>query len=152
MGISAAGYAAAALAVSVVGTVYSISQQNAAAEEQAKANKKGQQLQQKRANLATSRERAKQVRQGRIARAQALAQSQSGEATGGSGLAGVQANIGGAAVRSANFLNQNQQISSEISNLNIKTSSKVAKHGTRAAIGAGIASVAQTSTSVFGQE
>ena len=138
--------------VSVAATVYSIDQQQDAAQEAAKANKKNQQLQQKKANVATARERAKQVRQSRIARASALAQSQSGEATGGSGLAGVQANIGGAAARSASFLNKNQEISSEISNLNIKSSSKVAKLQSNAAVGAGIASVANTASGVFGQE
>ena len=138
--------------ISVAATVYSMDQQQQAAEDQAKANRKSQKLQQKKADIATARERAKQVRASRIARASALAQSQSGEATGGSGLAGAQANIGGSAAKSAQFLNQNAQISSEISNLNIATSKKVAKHGSNAAVGAGVAAVAGTGSDIFGAE
>lgn len=138
--------------VSVAATAYSVYEQNEAAEEASKAAKKRGKLTQKKANLATARERAKQVRASRIARASALAQSQSGEATGGSGLAGAQANIGGSAAKSAQFLNQNQQISSEISNLNITSGAKVAKHQSNAALGAGVAAVANTGGSVFGEE
>lgn len=153
MGISTAGYIAIGLAgFGTAATLYSMDQQQQAAKAQSKANRKSQQLQQKRADVATARERAKQVRASRIARASALAQSTSGEATGGSGLAGVQANIGGSAAKSAQFLNQNQQISSEISNLNISTSRKVAKHTGRAAVGAGATAVAATANSLIAPE
>ncbi len=135
--------------VSLVMGAYAAKKNQVAADYAADAAEHREKLEQKRADISTARERTKQVRQARIARAQALSQSQAGAGTGGSGLAGTQANIGGSASRSAQFLGQNQALSSEISDLNISSSAQVAKHKSQAAVGAGISSIASTALPLF---
>ncbi len=137
------------IGLSLVTGAYGIKKSQDAADEGADAAERREKIEQKRADISTARERTKQVRQARIARAQALSQSQSGAGTGGSGLAGTQANIGGSASRSAQFLGQNQALSSEISDLNISSGAKVAKYKSQAALGAGIASAANTALPLF---
>jgi len=74
---------------------------------------------QKQADIATQRERIKQVRTARIKRAQAAAAATVGGGTGGSGLIGVQSNVQQQLGSNLSFLDQNQALSSEISSLNI---------------------------------
>jgi len=134
--------------VAVAGTLYSLDQQKEAAKEQQKRQEKSAKLQQKRADVSTARERAKQVRQARAQRATALASSQSGEGTGGSGLAGAQANIGSQTGSNLSFLSKNQQISKQLSDLNVSSAGSISRANTRAAAGSGVASIATSVGSV----
>ena len=128
------GFTVAAV-VAVAGAAYVADQQQELAEEQAKANEKREALNQRRADVSSARERAKQVRQARAQRAAALAQAQSGEGTGGSGLQGAQANIGAQAGSNVQFLGAQRQISGELSALNVSTANRQARIRGRAAIG-----------------
>ena len=133
---------------SAAATVYGVNQQNKAAEAAAKNARKVENLQQKRADVTTARARAKQVREARIKRAQAIAQGQGDAGSGGSGLVGAQANISGSLNNNIAFLNKNQAISTEISNLNISSAKSSAKHGSRANNAAAASTVFDTAASL----
>ena len=128
MGVTAA-------VVAIAGAAYSYEQQRKAASAQERALREQNKIEEKRADITTARERAKQVREARAQRARALAQAQSGAGTGGSGLTGAQANINNAATGNLVFLGQQRQISSQLSDLNIRTTSKINELNNRAAQG-----------------
>ena len=138
-------------AIAVAGTLYSLEQQKDAAKEMQKQQKKSAKLQQKKADIGMARERAKQVRRARAQRASALAAGQTGEGTGGSGLAGAQADIGSQLGSNLSFLQKNAQISKQLSDLNVSSGNKISKANTRASYGAGVASVATSVGSVVGE-
>lgn len=124
MGAAAAG----ALFVSAIMGIDAQRKQERAAKRQAKAEEQRQRLEQKRADLRTARERAMAVRRARAARASQLAQATAGGAgTGGSGALGAMGGTQTQLAQGLGFLNQNQQISSQISNLNIAMGHQAAK-------------------------
>lgn len=137
-------------AVVAVSSIYTIDQQKKQADKQQKAAEKREELNQRRADVSSARSRAKQVRQARIARASALASGQSGAGTGGSGLAGAQANIAGNASRNISFLNVNQDISNQLTDLNISAGRDFAKSTGRISTAAGITKVASQGQDIFG--
>lgn len=98
-----------------------------AAEVQGRFQRAVQESEQKRASLKAARERAQQVRRARIARASQAAQGQQGAGTGGSGLLGATQGVTSQTAQNISFLSKNQQISSAISDLNIKAG----KHATK---------------------
>jgi len=143
MGITAA-------VVATAGAVYSADKQRSAAREAQRAAEKRERLNAKKASVASARERAKQVRMARAARASALAQAQTGEGTGGSGLTGAQANIGNQLTANMSFLNKNTQISKQLSDLNISSGRRIASLQGQAAQGGMVSSVATTAGTVLG--
>ena len=138
------------IGVIIASALYSNEQQRKATSEAQRANKKREALATKRANVSTARERAKQIRKARAARATALAQSQSGEGTGGSGLTGVQTSINNNVTGNMSFLNKNIEISKSLSDLNVRSGNRIARHQSNAATGAAIGSAAGSYQDVFG--
>ena len=136
------------LALAAAGTIYSIDQQKEAAKDAQKRSEKSAQLHQKRADVSSARERARQVRQARAQRATAVASAQSGEGTGGSGLAGAQANIGSQTGSNLSFLSKNEQISKQLSDLNVTSAGRISRANTRASVGSGVASIATSAGSI----
>lgn len=148
MGTAVASYVL--LGVGAAGTAYSIYEQKKASEKMEDQMRQQNRLEQKRADMATARERAKQLRQARAQRAAALAAAQTGEGTGGSGLLGTQQNINAQLGSNLAFLRKNQDISTQLSNLNVNSQASIARSQTRASYGSGVASIAGAAGDVFG--
>ena len=94
---------------------------------------------QRRADHAAQRQRIKNVRQGRIQRANAEAAGTSGEGTGGSGLTGTTQGLFQQQATNLAFLDQQQRFSQQISSLNISASKSTGRAATFGAI-AGVSS------------
>ncbi len=118
------------LFASVAATVISISQQRSAARDARRAEKAAQ----RRSDNAAQRARIKNVRRGRIQRANVEAAGTSGEGTGGSGLTGTTQGLFQQQATNLAFLDQQQRISNEISSLNISAAGKRSKASTAAGI------------------
>jgi len=112
-----------------------INAQEAASSDRRRAERASQ----RRADLAAQRERIKNVRRGRILRAQAEAAGTAGEGTGGSGLTGTTQGLFQQQATNLAFLDQQQRISNKISNLNISASKSASRAATFGAI-AGVSS------------
>ena len=143
------GYAAAVV-IAAASSAQQAKDQKELAREQARAQERRNRLEQRRADVSTARERAKQVRLARQQRAAALAQAQSGEGTGGSGLAATQANIGSQVGSNVQFLGANQQISKQLSDLNISTTNRQARIKGRIATAGAVQRVATSAAGAMG--
>ncbi len=107
-------------------TVLAIDAQNDARRDRRRAEEAAN----RRNQHATQRQRIKNVRQGRIQRAQAEAASTSGEGTGGSGLLGTTQTLFQQQSTNLAFLDQQQQFSSQISDFNASASKSAGKAST----------------------
>lgn len=145
------GVEVALFAVAVGATAYQIDKQQEAAEEAQEAAEKRAELESKRADLRTARDRARAVRAARAARASALAQGQTGAGQGGSGLTGAQANISSSLNTGLQFMSQNQQISDQISTLNLEASKTQADLNQDIRVAGTVASMANSAQNVFGE-
>lgn len=143
------GATAAVLVVSAITTSYQAKKQEQAAEAQQEADEKRSILEKKRAALKSSRARAQAVRQARAAKASALAQSQVGEGTGGSGAAGAQAGVQNQLSEGLAFMNANQSISNRISSLNLSAAKEQAGFQSDINRAGGINQITQAGSSVF---
>lgn len=106
-----------------------------------RAAKRAESAEQRRRDLQTARERIKLVRKARLQRATAINRAQSGEGTGGSGLTATQANISGQLASGIGFLDENQRISSQVSNLRTSAASSLSKADDLAAVTGGVQDV-----------
>ena len=100
-----------------------------------RANAEAERLQQKRSDIETQRERVKAIRQSRIANSKIAAASAGGEGDGGSGSIGARAGNTSQTASNLSFLDQQQSLSTSISNLNIASGRHKSKAGTLDAIG-----------------
>ena len=139
------GFAAATLFIGGVSAL----QQRSAARDAERSNIEREKLNQRRADVKSARVRTRQVRAARRARAQNLAAGQSGAGTGGSGLVGAQTNIGNQLASNIGFLNQNQDISNSLTNLNIATARNTARNTSRQALTTGIGSFISSNEDIF---
>lgn len=137
MGVTAA-------VVAVAGAVYTADKQEEAQKEQQKAQEEKAELDSKRARLQSARDRAKAVRAARAARATQLAQGQAGEGTGGSGLVNAQSGVSTQLNQGLQFMNQNQQVSNQISDLNIRTAGKLGSLQEKINRGQAVSSIASS--------
>ena len=135
--------------VSTVSTLYAADQQKEATREQSRANERREKLEQKRANAKAARARTQVLRKQRIARAQATASTTADAGGGGSGLLGVQASIQGQAFGNIQFLNQNQNISNQISALNISSGRRISRFQSRALFGQAVSGVSGAAIDIF---
>ncbi len=92
-------------------------------------------IRQKQADIQTQRERVKQIREARKARAGVQAATAGGEATGGSGAQGVIQGITSQVSENLSFLDTQQQISGQISDLNVSAAGLDSSAATSTAIG-----------------
>lgn len=140
----------ALFATSTASTLYATRQEKKAADAQSAANERREKLEQRRANVQAARERAKVLRQQRIARAQTTASGSAGAGTSPTAISGVRGNIQGQGFGNLQFLNQNQSLSNQISALNISTGRQIAKFQTRANFGSAVSSISGAGASLFG--
>jgi sRNA-binding protein len=143
------GLEIALFSVTTASTLYAADRASKANKEQSRANERREQLQQKRANAQTARERTKILRKQRIARAQATASTTADAGGKGSAIAGVLGNIQGQGAGNIQFLNQNQNISNQISSLNISSGRRVARFQTGANFGQAVAGVSGAAQDIF---
>lgn len=90
------------------------------AREASQENRKAQRIAQRRADLATARQRRQQIREARIARAQVEAQGAGRGIQGSSGIVGAGASVQSQLASNLSFLDQTQELSGQISDANIR--------------------------------
>ena len=140
---------AAVLAVGAYTANYQAKKAGQAAEAQQRSDEKRAVLEKKRAALKSARARTQAVRQARAAKGEALAQAQIGAGTGGSGLIGVRASVDSQLNEGVAFMNQNQNISNNISSLNIAAAKTQAGFQQDINRAGAINSVFQTGASIY---
>lgn len=86
----------------------------------AKEQEKSQKLAQRRADIATARQRRQQIRDARIARAQVASQGSGRGIQESSGIIGAEGSIGSQLSSNLSFLDRTQEISGQISQANIR--------------------------------
>ncbi len=130
------------LALTAAGTAVSVKGQMG----MAKAQQKGEKLREAQMNLDAKRQRREAIRQGIIARSQALFNANNQGAEGGSGLPGGYGQVSGETNRQVQAVSQNQQIGAGIfgANRDYYSQSSVA------AFGQGMTSLGQTVLSNLG--
>lgn len=120
-----------AIGAAGAGVQYSASQKQAAAME------KGEELRKKQMNLDAQRRTRQVIREGLIARSQALTNATAQGAEAGSGLQGGYAGIQSNTLYNASGIEQNRQIGSQIFDAN----KQYAQAGSQMALGQGISSL-----------
>jgi len=134
-------FLALALAATAVGVGVQVKGQRDAA----KASRRSEALRKRQADLESSRERRKVVRQAVIARSQALSGATAQGSQGGSGLQGTMGHISSQSSSNLLGINQGQEIGAGI----FKANSDIASGQSMSALGSGISSLGQMGVSNF---
>lgn len=119
---------------SLVVTTLATGYQAYSANKSAKAQRRGQRIEQRRADIANARERRATVRAGRVARAQVEAQAATSGVGGSSTTAGAVSGIQQQLGSNLSFLDQNQQLSARSTAANLDAAKWMSKANTAGAV------------------